>query len=135
MSHIQKILHSLKEKYISPDYARLQNEDDFRVLAEMLALLTDYEMRRLRKSNDDVIDKMPILISLVNTLGFLRGQHGAFRGLSIRDDDLRTLIRKNEIKYENRLGTFILNNIKGEGMKERYKRKLTTFFVDFRCSK
>ena len=78
---------------------------------------------------------MPILISLVNTLGFLRGQHGAFRGLSIRDDDLRTLIRKNEIKYENRLGTFILNNIKGEGMKERYKRKLTTFFVDFRCSK
>ncbi len=95
-------------------------------------------MRECEKAKTDiqtlgaetVIQRMPALISLVNSVGYLRGQDGMF--LDDRPTPamyIQSLLYKLEDEAEKKLHELIESMLASETIKERYKERLMNYFV------
>jgi hypothetical protein len=82
---------------------------------------------------DAVIHQMPALISLVNCVGYFRGQDGMFRHAHPASvADTQKLLYQMEDRVEGLLNELIELLLSSESTKERYKERLTSYFVHSR---
>ncbi len=85
---------------------------------------------------DGVIGRMPALISLTNTIGYLRGQHNLF--LDCREKgkthELTPILRRMEDDFEKRLDALITTILQSSNPEhaQKYKAKLELYFVKIR---
>lgn len=79
---------------------------------------------------DAVIHRMPALISLVNCVGYLRGQDGFFLDDRPKPaSDIQRHLYRMEDEAEKQLNELIELILAADGVKERYKERLTNYFV------
>lgn len=77
------------------------------------------------------VSSMPALISLVNTVGYLRGQDGMFLGIRPEDPDMQRDLYKNEDEFEARLQKLI-DGIRGSEFSNEYQKRLQEYFITSR---
>jgi len=108
---------------------------EYKALFRQLAVVVDQELTllemRLEKGTqteyEKVVARLPILISSIHTIGFLRGQDGAF--LSFRPAvDNQPEMYKVEYDFEKRLSSIITALLK-LGFEERMSELLNRDFV------
>ena len=74
-----------------------------------------------------MVGGLPKLVSLVNTIGYLRGQDNAF--LDVRPStSVQNELYENESEFEARL-TVIIDKIIESGEVEYYKRRMDEYFL------
>ena len=115
-----------------------ETAEEYMKMAEQLTALVDAELTRTEKDvqNGDmhlVVQRMPGLISLVNTIGYLRGQDGLF--LEVRPSDV-SLYQKElyatEDAMESRLWSIIERICGVSEDRERYIHRLREYFLEWR---
>ncbi len=122
---------------MSLNFKETKTAEEYKDLVERFSLLVDKELRIFEQGVKEgkvaeIIPMMPKLISLVNTVGYLRGQDNAF--LDYRPHlDFQNDLYKNERDFENRLRCLI-ESIKSSGLAEGYKRCLSEYFIKTRSS-
>lgn len=79
----------------------------------------------------DLIHQMPALISLVNTMGYLRGQDGMFLDIRPSAPENQKEFYELEDMFEKRLNT-IIDFILQSDEKEYYRERLDSYFVKAR---
>jgi hypothetical protein len=114
----------------------ITTEEEYVDFVEKFVTLLDKQFTqaesRINDENDILgsINSLPALISLVNTVGYLRGQDGMFLNIRPSVDSQQTLY-EYEDHFEARLKSLIVavmqSNLHGE-----YKKRLTTYFVEAR---
>lgn len=77
-----------------------------------------------------LVDRMPALISLVNTVGYLRGQDGVFLDIRPRTENQNEFYQY-EHDFEQRLENLIMR-IRESNMFDYYKDRLEQYFVNSR---
>ncbi len=122
------------EKKIVPNEA-------YRELSFNLNVLVDNTFNEAEKlvseaDYDGIIGRMPALISLTNTIGYLRGQHNLFLDSREKDPtgELTRILRRMEDSFEKRLDaliTIIMESSNSEHA-QKYKAKLELYFVKVR---
>lgn len=117
-------------------FKEVSSVDEYQNLVQEFSYLVDKELSRYEEENDVslIVQHMPTLISLVNTIGYFRGQDGAF--LDFRPPDVTSLqvdLYKNENDFEKRLNTLI-KKILASPHSEAYKRRLEMYFITSRIN-
>lgn len=98
------------------------------LLDQQLTLLEGY--MNGKEGAHTLIQQMPALISLVNTVGYLRGQDGMFLDIRPSTENQKEFYEYEDL-FEKRLSTlidFILNSDE----KEYYRERLESYFVKAR---
>ena len=78
----------------------------------------------------DLIQQMPALISLVNTVGYLRGQDGMFLDVRPRTENQKEFYEYEDL-FEKRLGVLI-DFVLSSDEKEYFRERLESYFVKAR---
>lgn len=105
-------------------------------LVEKFCILADLEISRWEKimasgkHDSELATAMPALISIVNTIGYLRGQDGMFDDSRSPGVDNKKLYQYEDA-FEKRLRNLI-NYIKNSKMKDWYIQRLTDYFIKAR---
>jgi hypothetical protein len=115
----------------------LNTAEDYKVLVEQLSFLVDEEFKKFenitsRDEAESAALSAPKLISLVNTIGYLRGQDNAF--IQVRPFEVHEFqndLYENENSFEKRLNDLI-NKIKKFGGADTYNRRLREYFCETR---
>lgn len=90
-----------------------------------------FEARERNAENiQDLVRQMPALISLVNTVGYLRGQDGVFLSIRPRTENQSELYEYEDF-FEKRLNALI-DIIMDSEQKDFYVEKLESYFVKVR---
>jgi len=115
----------------------INNESEWRQFVEQFVTLLDKEMSTWEEKITDptnitgLIHAMPALISLVNTVGYLRGQDGMFD----MGPEISVAVAHDIINYENafeeRLNNFI-DIILQSKEREYYEQRLDSYFTKVR---
>ena len=116
----------------------LKTAEEYKDLVSKYSWLVDSELLKIEtviKEHPDQanIEALPKLISLVNVVGYLRGQDGAF--LDIRPDEVTEYQRElydNEDAFESRLREIIKAVCVDPKNIERYKAVLDRYFIKAR---
>lgn len=116
----------------------LKTAEEYKDLVSKYSWLVDSELIKIEtviKEHPDQanIEALPKLISLVNVVGYLRGQDGAF--LDIRPDEVTEYQRElydNEDAFESRLREIIKTICVDPKNIERYKAVLDRYFLKAR---
>lgn len=98
------------------------------LLDQQLTLLEGYTKNK--EGAHDLIQQMPAIISLVNTVGYLRGQDGMFLDIRPRTENQKEFYEYEDL-FEKRLGVlidFLLNSEE----KAYYQERLESYFVKAR---
>ncbi len=98
------------------------------LLDKQLTIVEGYVNRKDGAHN--LIQQMPAIISLVNTVGYLRGQDGMFLDIRPRTENQKEFYEYEDL-FEKRLGIlidFLLNSEE----KEYYQERLESYFVKSR---
>lgn len=98
------------------------------LLDQQLTLLEGY--MNGKEGAYTLIQQMPALISLVNTIGYLRGQDGMFLNIRPSTENQKEFYEYEDL-FEKRLSAlidFILNSDE----KEYYRERLESYFVKVR---
>lgn len=121
-------------------FKKTEKPEEYKDLVEKFSYLVDKELAVLEKRAgdtdiDSVISRMPQLISLVNAIGYLRGQDNVFldfrpRGLG----EVQKELYDNERLFEDRLRALIDFINKSNDLKE-YARVLEEYFLKYRGAK
>lgn len=117
-----------------------KTNEEYISMVRVIASLIDTQLRLYETSVEegsksrlyDVILQMPALISLVNTVGYLRGQDGMFldirpKPLSEHQKELYSL----EHMFEERLYK-IIQKLDSSELKDRYIERLNEYFINHR---
>lgn len=112
----------------------INDAEEYKDLVEKFSFLVEKEFEKCEKMKDGdilgVIQNLPKLISLVNTIGYLRGQDGAF--LEARPHtDFQPDLYKNEDVFEAKLYKLI-DFISSPEAKARYRQRLEEYFLKAR---
>lgn len=100
------------------------------LLDQQLTLLEGYMNRKEGAHN--LIQQMPALISLVNTVGYLRGQDGMFLDIRPSTENQKEFYEYEDL-FEKRLSTLIDFVLSSEE-KEYYQERLESYFVKARTN-
>lgn len=98
------------------------------LLDQQLTLLEGYA--KSKEGAHDLIQQMPALISLVNTVGYLRGQDGMFLDIRPRTENQKEFYGYEDL-FEKRLGALI-DFVLSSDEKEYYRERLESYFVKAR---
>ncbi len=118
--------------YIKP----FDNGDDYLDMVGNLAYLVDESLRPLeimiesgQVDEEMMLMRLPAFISLVNTIGYLRGRESIFTDIRPRETaHEQELIRETEKSLENRLSS-IIAYIKGTGNAGKASKILSSYFL------
>lgn len=118
---------------------QITNTDEWQTFVEQFVTLLDKEMSKHEEKIKepsyavDLVHVMPALISMVNTIGYLRGQDGMIA--SDMDPNIRipltNKIREYENHFEERLDKLIDIILKSD-QKEYYEQRLDSYFTKCR---
>jgi hypothetical protein len=118
----------------------IKTADEYKDLVEKYSWLVDSELKKVEQNirehpaNLDVnIESLPKLISLVNVIGYLRGQGNAF--IEVRPDGVAEFQRElydNEDAFEGRLREIIKAICVDTIYLEKYKAVLDRYFLKAR---
>jgi hypothetical protein len=98
------------------------------LLDEQFSVLED---RAKNKENlHELAHQMPAIISLVNTVGYLRGQDGMFLGMCPRTENQSELYGYEDL-FENRLDQLI-DILMDSDEKDFYKERLESYLIKSR---
>lgn len=98
------------------------------LLDQQLTLLEGY--MNGKEGAHNLIQQMPAIISLVNTVGYLRGQDGMFLDIRPSTDNQKEFYEYEDL-FEKRLGTLIDFLLQSDE-KEYYRERLESYFVKAR---
>jgi meiotically up-regulated gene 157 (Mug157) protein len=110
--------------------------EEYAEFVRKFATMLDKEFESLEKYSEDpkqhnkLAERMPALISLVNTVGFLRGQDNVFLGTRPRVDNQEELYGYEDY-FEKKLQRLI-DILMSSDAKEFYLRRLAQYFVEAR---
>jgi hypothetical protein len=117
------------------NFKAVETKEEYLNLVEKFSFLVDSELKLTEgyiesHNNDSIISSLPKLISLANTIGYLRGQDNAFidvrpQGMGIQDD-----LYQNEDNFEARLNKIIDYIVAND--KEGYTNRLNQYFIKAR---
>lgn len=111
--------------------------EEYLDFAEKLAYLTNLELGQAEQNLNqgyDISQRLPALISMVNAIGYLRGQDGMFGHLEPRLNlEDKTALFQNEKEFENRLYTMI-DKVMASKYAEDYHRALENYYVRVRTN-
>lgn len=113
------------------EYRKIETEEKFKELVEEFYFLVDSEIKKVEaqiqmKDNNGIIFSIPKIISLINTIGYLRGQDNAF--IDARPStNFQSELYKNEDMFEKRLKIIIEYIAKEEN--EAYTSRLKEYFI------
>jgi hypothetical protein len=119
-------------------YKEFSSEAEYMDFVEKFASLLDRQMRSFEhqviteSGLQNVTSAMPALISLVNTMGYLRGQDGIFLDIRPSTSQQSTLYAYEDF-FEARLSKLIETIMQSE-LKESYKQRLDGYFVKSRSN-
>lgn len=115
----------------------LFSKDQYMNFVSTFVQLLDRELTKreniLREEKDytTVIAKMPALISLVNTIAYLRGQDNMFVSVQSQIKDHKKLYAYESF-FEKKLQTIIETLISLPDIQASYRNKLEEYFITFR---
>ena len=119
-----------------------QNKDEYIDLVERFSGLVDQEMKKTESEENPgrihaIASRLPALISLVNTIGYLRGEDSVF--LDVRPEDMRTSGRqgdlyKNEDLFEKRLQNLI-DEVGTSDEAKFYRDTLERYYITARTTR
>lgn len=98
------------------------------LLDQQLTLLEGY--MNGKEGAHNLIQHMPAIISLVNTVGYLRGQDGMFLDIRPRTENQKEFYGYEDL-FEKRLSTLI-DFVLSSDEKEYYRERLESYFVKAR---
>ena len=112
----------------------IKNGEEYKDLVEKFLYLVDSEFEKCESlKNSDIsglATSMPKLISLVNTIGYLRGQDNAF--VDVRPSiDFQDELYRNEDLFEKRLYALI-EFINSSEARDKYKFCVKEYFLKAR---
>ncbi len=115
--------------------------DEYKNLVSTYSWLVDSELAKIEKISKEHPEAMPVeslpkLISLVNVVGYLRGQDGAF--IDVRPDgvaDFQNELYENEDSFEKRLHEIIESVCLNEQSQQKYRFLLEQYYIKARLPK
>lgn len=116
--------------------SKVTTSDDYITLVEHFSGLVYEEFRLagadLRQGRiHEVARILPAFISLVNTIGYLRGQDGVFIEVRPQTPKYQDALYANELRFEAQLEDFI-DTVLASSEASYYKDRLREYFVDAR---
>jgi len=120
------------------EFKKIETQEEYIDLVEKLSYLvdkeiTEYEML-LQKNVFEVVNAMPKIISLVNVIGYLRGQGGAFLNFRPKVSEHQESLYKNEDAFEARLYKLVEKISESEETRNHYESTLKEYFIKNRLS-
>ena len=121
---------------IEKNIRKIESGEAYTEFVRAFATLLDQQLTLLegymngKEGAHNLIQQMPALISLVNTIGYLRGQDGMFLDIRPSTENQKEFYEYEDL-FEKRLSTlidFILNSDE----KEYYRERLESYFVKAR---
>ena len=121
---------------IEKNIRKIESGEAYTEFVRAFATLLDQQLTLLegymngKDGAHTLIQQMPALISLVNTMGYLRGQDGMFLDIRPSTENQKEFYEYEDL-FEKRLSTlidFILNSDE----KEYYRERLESYFVKVR---
>lgn len=121
---------------IEKNIRKIESGEAYTEFVRAFATLLDQQLTLLegymngKEGAHNLIQQMPALISLVNTIGYLRGQDGMFLDIRPSTENQKEFYEYEDL-FEKRLSTlidFILNSDE----KEYYRERLESYFVKVR---
>jgi hypothetical protein len=119
-----------------------QNQNEYIDMVERFSGLVDKEMKKTESEENPgrihaIALRLPALISLVNTIGYLRGQDGVF--LNIRPEDMhgsgiQGYLYKNEDEFEKRLQNLI-DEVGTSEEANFYRETLERYYITARTAR
>ena len=115
---------------------KISTSEEYISFVRRFVTLLDTELKfyedkeKNKKDLSGLARQMPAIISLVNTVGYLRGQDGIFLGTRPSTENQNEL-RKYEDFFENRLNKLIDILISSD-LKKSYQERLESYFVKSR---
>ena len=114
---------------------KINTQEEYRDLVEKFSWLADQQLRFCEEcvaigSIHEVLGQIPSLISIVNAIGYLRGQDGAFLDFRPHTDYQKELY-ENEDNFEKRLRA-IIEHLMNSELKQEYIDKLQTYYIKTR---
>lgn len=103
-------------------------------MVSMFSYCVDMQLRIIEDrfaKNDLDVSSMPALISLVNSIGYLRGQDGMFTTFRPLDSEMQRNLYKNEDQFETRLQKLI-DAIRDSQYADAYQNRLHEYFIKAR---
>ncbi|QQS39249.1 hypothetical protein IPM62_01375 [Candidatus Woesebacteria bacterium] len=105
------------------------DQDTYKKLFDDLVSLVDQQLAKYEKTDvspETIARYLPTLISLVNTIGYLRGQDGVFLDFRPKTDNQDHFFEVEDA-FEKRL-TSLIEKVMASDMSEYYKKKLHSYF-------
>lgn len=125
------------------EFTEIKTADEYKDLVTKYSWLVDSELKiielNIKEHPDNLdmnIESLPKLISLVNVVGYLRGQNNAF--IEVRPDDVveyQSELYKNEDAFESRLHTIITTICVDPKNLELCKSTIERHFIEYRLKK
>ena len=98
------------------------------LLDQQLTLVEGY--MNGKEGAHNLVQQMPAIISLVNTIGYLRGQDGMFLDIRPSTENQKEFYEYEDL-FEKRLGVLI-DFVLSSDEKEYYRERLESYFVKAR---
>ena len=125
------------------NFFEIKTAEEYMDLVRKYNWLVDRELKKAEieiekdpiNGPNGIINSIPKLISLVNVVGYLRGQDGAF--LDERPDDVishQSELNENENAFESRLIKIIKIVYEDPRNREKYEWRVTSYFLKARLS-
>lgn len=114
------------------EFTQPASADEYRDLVQWYSYLVDAELIKLEEATDEktLAERIPHIISAVNVIGYLRGQHNMF--IDERPPlDFQSALYKNEDAFEQRMESLISRVTESE-FAGIYRNKLRGYYLDFR---
>lgn len=116
-------------------FKKLETAEAYKQMVSEFSFYVDAQLRIFENSaekNDySFFSSMPALISLVNSIGYLRGQDGMFLEIRPQDSEMQRDLYKNEDHFEMRLQK-IIDGIRASEFFEQYQERLQEYFIKSR---
>lgn len=115
---------------------KMESAEEYTEFVRAFATLLDQQLTiaegyaSSKEGVHDLVQQMPALISLVNTIGYLRGQDGIFLDIRPRTENQKEFYEYEDL-FEKRLNTLI-DSILNSDEKEYYQERLESYFVKVR---
>ncbi|MBP9728418.1 MAG: hypothetical protein KBD27_03500 [Candidatus Moranbacteria bacterium] len=115
---------------------KIESAEGYTEFVRVFATLLDQQLTLVegymneQEGAHNLIQQMPALISLVNTVGYLRGQDGMFLDIRPSTENQKEFYGYEDM-FEKRLSTLI-DYILNSDEKEYYRERLESYFVKAR---
>ena len=117
------------------DYSKITSEEQYIEMVKQYSYLADYSLSLIEAeiqnsvSPQELINNLLKLISLVNVIGYFRGQDGVLMDFQSLRTNSMSWLRQNEDEFENRLWS-IIDYVKADEIAaKQYRAKMLDYYL------